>query len=710
MADRYWVGGSGTWDVATTTRWSATSGGAGGASVPTASDNVIIDSGSGSTGTITLSGSSKCLSLTVSKTGVTFAGTGALTVTGSMTLISGTTYSATGLLTFNSTTTGNTITTNSTSISAPVVFDGVGGYWTLGSALSTTNTLTLTTGTLNTSTNNYGLTATAGIFISNNSNTKSMLWNASTIVTSSFYNYSQMTNFTFTPGTSRLVFGQTYTGATIYNISTTNTLTFYNVDNSVNSPNLIETFSGALTFNNLSLSPGSSRITLNVFIYNNITVNGTFSIDSGNQPHKRTLITNPIKGTPVTITAAAVLLLDADFEDIVGAGAATWSGTRLGNCGGNSNITFPAAKTVYFSSTTGGNWSAGLWSNSSGGVPPVATLIPLPQDTVIIDNNSGSAGSTITIDGEYSIGTLNMSGRTNALTLQSTAYSSSNWYGGGSRFLENITFPSAVTLSGSGELCMAGRTAQSLTINGTATAPISVYSMSTVQIQNNITLTGSNGNIWLYYGTLNLNSKTVTANNFNLFSSANTSQTLAFGTATLILTGSGSGGSGVFKLSSGNGTFTSTGAGTVRFTSASTKQIDFKPGYDYNFTIDQGGAGALYLFNNYGGTPNIYNITNSYSATGATTITFYNGGNYNLSNFTASGAAGKILTLNTNNVVFQSNLICPSGLISVDYLSINNSNAYGGAAWYAGANSTGSTTKGWIFTAAVSRKAFIGML
>lgn len=28
MADRYWRGGSGTWDASTTTNWSATSGGA----------------------------------------------------------------------------------------------------------------------------------------------------------------------------------------------------------------------------------------------------------------------------------------------------------------------------------------------------------------------------------------------------------------------------------------------------------------------------------------------------------------------------------------------------------------------------------------------------------------------------------------------------------------------------------------------------------
>lgn len=46
MANRYWVG-TGTWDGSNTANWSTTSGGAGGASVPTSSDNVIFNSSSG---------------------------------------------------------------------------------------------------------------------------------------------------------------------------------------------------------------------------------------------------------------------------------------------------------------------------------------------------------------------------------------------------------------------------------------------------------------------------------------------------------------------------------------------------------------------------------------------------------------------------------------------------------------------------------------
>ena len=59
MATRYWVGGTGTWNLSTTTNWSTTSGGAGGASVPLAYDPVVIDGNSNiGTGafTITING------------------------------------------------------------------------------------------------------------------------------------------------------------------------------------------------------------------------------------------------------------------------------------------------------------------------------------------------------------------------------------------------------------------------------------------------------------------------------------------------------------------------------------------------------------------------------------------------------------------------------------------------------------------------------
>ena len=85
MADRYWVGGTGTWTT-TTTNWSASSGGSSGASAPTAADSVFFNQAA--TYTVTMTGALTCLDITVSAGTVTFAtGTGpTLAVSGSMSL------------------------------------------------------------------------------------------------------------------------------------------------------------------------------------------------------------------------------------------------------------------------------------------------------------------------------------------------------------------------------------------------------------------------------------------------------------------------------------------------------------------------------------------------------------------------------------------------------------------------------------------------
>ena len=165
MADRYWRGGTGTWNTSSTTNWSDTSGGTGGFSVPTAADNVIFDQAA--TYTVTMTGALTCLSITVSAGTVTFATgtTPTLAISGGMSLIAGTVWSSTGAITFNSTT-AQTITTNAVTINGAITFNGVGGNWSLGSALATgvTLTTTLTNGTLTLN----GFNLTTGVFSSNN--------------------------------------------------------------------------------------------------------------------------------------------------------------------------------------------------------------------------------------------------------------------------------------------------------------------------------------------------------------------------------------------------------------------------------------------------------------------------------------------------------------------------------------------------------------
>ena len=157
MANRYWVGGASTWNTTSTTNWSTTSGGTGGASVPTAADSVFFDQAG--TYTVTCTGALTCLDFTVSAGTVSFINgtTPTFAISGSMSLLAGTVWSSTGAITFNATTTGKTITTNGVSITGAIIFNGVGGGWTLASALTST-TVTFTNGTF--STGNYNCTNT----------------------------------------------------------------------------------------------------------------------------------------------------------------------------------------------------------------------------------------------------------------------------------------------------------------------------------------------------------------------------------------------------------------------------------------------------------------------------------------------------------------------------------------------------------------------
>jgi len=178
MADRYWVGGTGTWNTTSTTNWSASSGGASGASVPTASDSVIFDQSS--TYTVTLTGALTCLNFTVSAGTVTFSSTGTLAISGLLSLVAATVWNATGTITFAATSGTNTITTNGVSISASITFNGVGGTFQLASALTlgSTRAATHTNGTLDL--NNF--TLTTGVFSSNNSNTRVLAFGTGKIV------------------------------------------------------------------------------------------------------------------------------------------------------------------------------------------------------------------------------------------------------------------------------------------------------------------------------------------------------------------------------------------------------------------------------------------------------------------------------------------------------------------------------------------------
>lgn len=235
MADRFWVGGTGNWSD-NTNHWSATSGGAPGASLPTSADNAIFDANSNTTAytvTIDTGPIRNCLDLnfaaapSVSGT-ITWAGPQSMDIRGSMTLLSGMTRTYTGSLTFSSTSTGRTITMNGVNLNGTGqthTFSGSGGGWTLQDAFSASDSpIVLSNGTLNTN----GQAVTIRSFTST-SGTRTLTLGASTVTlnfASAPWDVVGSGTFTFNANTSTLDFTSSSPTSIDFGALTYNNITF----------------------------------------------------------------------------------------------------------------------------------------------------------------------------------------------------------------------------------------------------------------------------------------------------------------------------------------------------------------------------------------------------------------------------------------------------------------------------------------------------
>jgi hypothetical protein len=657
MANRYWVGGSGTWNTTSTTNWSASSGGASGASVPTQLDSVFFDQAG--TYTVTCTGNLRALDFTVSAGTVTFAtGTSpSFNIAGSLSLLAGTVWSSTGIITFSATTTGKTVTTNGTTIQGAIAFSGAGGGWTLGSALTSNGGVTITQGTFDTSSSgNYAITSSS--FGSSSSNTRTVNLNASTITCStggSTVGFTTIINLTFNAGTSQINLTSATAGIN------SNGITFYNV--SFTSTSIGGAFiAGVNTFNNLTIT-GRTSVGIGAFeLEADQTINGTLTLGAGTAAAYRTFLTSDVTGTQRTLTCAAISsVTDFDFRDINFAGAISLpvTGTRLGDCKGNNNITFPAAKTVYWRQTTSANWGIsvnGAWSATSGGALD-ATMFPLAQDTAVFPAATyPSSGSTATINGNYNIGTIDMSLRTSNTMTLSTGTTTPQIYG-------NWINGTGITLSGTGRMTFAGRTIQQITSAGKPfTQLININSPSgSVALQDAATFSAPSVSLML------LNAGTFDANGYNvtlsyggsvgLSVSGTNTRTFAFGSGTFTIAGSGT----VWNATTATN-LTVTGTGTISLTSASAKTF-IGGGIQTYPTINQGGLGALTIT----GSNKFANITNTVNLTSV----LFTGGTTNIfTSFNLTGILASLVTLSSTNTT-QATL-------------------QKGSTWFMGANSTDS--------------------
>lgn len=349
----------------------------------------------------------------------------AITIYGNLTVSSGLTVtSGANTVTFASSLTGKTITSNGKSLAFPITFSGTGG-WILQDALNVgANTITHTSGTF--STGGFAVTATS--YTTSGTSAKVINLGSSTVTLTGTgatlpWNLTG-SNYTLNAGTSTIVCSgaaPTFNG---------NSLTYYNLSFSNASATAI-TMNGANTFNNATFSSTvlASLTIASANTYNgnftltaltsaaytpvsfggNQMISGTFSISGSTTGNCRYFIKSSVLDTQRTLSAGTVTnLSDIDFRDIIASGAGSWSGTRIGDAGNNSGITFttPVSVTWAGSASNGGNWSASTWTSSRG--TNSATAFPLPQDS--ISTGSGASTFTMTLDFDFNIGSWTFNG------------------------------------------------------------------------------------------------------------------------------------------------------------------------------------------------------------------------------------------------------------------------------------------------------------
>lgn len=656
MANRYWVGGTAAWDGTAGTKWAATSGGTGGESVPTTTDDVFFDANS--TGTVTIAtGNTGAKSITCTGFTGTIAGTAAISVAGGVTLVSGMTYTHTGVMTFTGT---GTLTTAGKTFSG-VTVNGSGITLTLGDALNISNrNLVVTQGTFNS--NNYSITS--GGFSSSNSNTRTITFGSSTINLSGLiaFNFSTATNLTFNSGTSQI------------NLSSASSIinggsqTFYNVSFTSTSAGS-RSITGANTFNNLTLNAsatGLSELSLSA----DQTVNDTFAC-AGSSIFARGFVRSNTIGTTRTITAAVISANDCDFRDITIAGVASpISPTRAGDCGGNTNITFPAAKTVYRVGTNTSWTGSSSWALTSGGTGSNDDF-PLAQDTVVINEDTALTG-TLGISA-HNIGTLDCSSRTTGITL--------NFNASGARY-GSLTFGPGVTVSGTSTQTFSGRSTMEFTSAGkTITFPITVDAPGgafTLMDAFN-----ASNQIEVLQGTFNASDYNLTFTKFRASSSL--TRTINMGSGLWTLSGTGTSSSAPWFILSRTNLIFNKDTADILLSDNSTSEREFwGNNLSYN-KLTIGGATGTSITRFLSNGASFVELAST--KTVAHTVQF-SSNQGTIGTWSITGTSGNVVTVNSSTAGARRNFTLTNVTNGIDYLAVQDIGELSGDKFYVGANST----------------------
>lgn len=639
MASRFWVGGTGTWDGAATTHWSATSGGAGGASVPGVADTVTFDANSGG-GTVTVNTNFSVVSLTWgaftgtidfsvnnnSPTVQTFSGTG--TGVRTFKMGSGTfTVTGSGTTIWNMTTTTNLTWDAGTSI-INLTYSGA------------VSTRFFTTGGLN----HYTLKVSAGTDIVQFSSNTNLLGDFDT------------TGFTgtLTPSLSFSIAGHVTLGTGM-------------------------TFTGGANVLTLNSSTGIKNFTPNAVQVNKpITVAGAASTDG-----IKLLGSFDMGGASQRALTHTSGVLDLNnFNLTAGSYASNGAGTRSFLMG-TGTVTLTNTGTVW---------------NVTG----ATNLTLTPSTSTIKLTDSSATAKTISSTG-YPVGnvwiaagtgTMSLTG-VDCLNLDFTGFAgSASPSSGGLTVRGNLTCVAAMTwASNSNGLTFAG--AAGLTQNVTTAGvvmnqptTINTGALGVVKLLDNFDSgTASSRTLTLTSGTLNLNGFTI---KFGLFALGGaTVRGVTFGAGIFELTGVGT----VWNASPSTNLTVTPDTGTIKLSNASASAKTFAGGDIASYPV-------LYLTGAGTGT---FTITGSNSFaelrcdTPPHTIIFTSGTTTSVVLWTVNGTSGNRTLIQSSIAGSQATITKAASGLGSDYLSVKDLVATGGAAWIVRMPADRGNNTGWRF-------------
>lgn len=320
------------------------------------------------------------------------------------------------------------------------------------------------------------------------------------------------------------------------------------------------------------------------------------------------------------------------------AGGTSGAGGNYGGGGGSTSVQgdgqsgiqgliyvayYSTTSTAYWVGGTG-NWDASTqthWADASGGTGGTSA-VPSATNPTVFDASSG--GGTATITTTATTANLTMTGYTGTLAGSSAL-----------SIAGSLTLGSGATYTYTGALTFTSTTSQTITSNGKS-------------LLSAVTFNGSGGT-WTLQDNAGMASATVTVG------------TLAFGSTTLSLSGTGT----VWSIA---GSITA-GTGTIKLTdtSSSTKTFAGNGKTYYNFYITGAGTGTYTISGS--------NTFNDFKVdTPPHTVIFTAGTTQNLQTFTVNGTAGNLMTLQSTSSGTPWHLHkITLGTISCDYLSLQDS-------------------------------------